>query len=200
MSRRWIFILCFSCACTTQKKSPAAAQKDDAACQRSWQYKTMSDTLSGTIKFFEQPIVHCGILSTASVALVKTESGKIVRVLSLCDIKKDFQTPNRFAIGDSVVIGSAEMPEFRVDLIPVDPEACTLGEHFSGEYQTCDRDCKNALYFRLIRKHNCPGGESFSIYQFKNNLLRYIFKQRQTASHYNRVHTNLVFIYQIKFR
>jgi hypothetical protein len=119
-------------SCTTQKSTTTTEVNTAVACKGNWRYVSLTDTVSGIIAFYEQPIVHCGVVSTASVGLIKTNSGKIIRVLSLCNIKKDFQTPNQFVKGDSVIIAASETPKFRVDLIPIDPEVCTLKYAYFG--------------------------------------------------------------------
>lgn len=119
-------------SCTSQKGASQARQNKAKDCKGKWTYVSLPDTVSGIIIFYEQPIIHCGVVSTASVALIRINSGKVVTVLSLCNIKKDSQSPNQFEHRDSVIVGLSKPPGFRVDLIPIDPEACTLKYAYFG--------------------------------------------------------------------
>lgn len=136
--RKYLFVtmstvIIFSYTFCTPLRSSTTTQLNKAvACKGNWKYVSLTDTVWGVIAFYEQPIVHCDFVSTASVALFKTISGKSIRVLSLCNIKKDLQTPNQFFIGNSVIIGVSATPKFRVDLVPIDPEACNLNYAYFG--------------------------------------------------------------------
>jgi hypothetical protein len=102
------------------------------SCQAQWKYHNLDSELTGTVTFYEQPIVFCGVVSTASVGLIKLENGSLVRVLTLCNAKGGFSVASKFKEGDKVKITSVEKPEFRVDLVPYDPKACDLDEAFFG--------------------------------------------------------------------
>jgi hypothetical protein len=104
-------------------------------CKTKWKYSNLNKVLNGSILYYEQPVVECGILSTASVALIRTEAGDTLRVLSMCDTKKDFNTAPAFKLGERVKVTPSEKPSFRVDLMPVDWESCRLVIAYFGTIQ-----------------------------------------------------------------
>lgn len=101
-------------------------------CQGKWKYLELDDELTGEVLFYEQPIVVCGTVSTASVSLIEIEDGSIVRVLSLCNSKNGLSAKNTFNKGDKVKITKAEKPNFKVDLVPYDPKVCELDVAYFG--------------------------------------------------------------------
>jgi len=108
------------------------SQDTKLPCQVNWIYIDLHKEIKGKIIFYAQPVVACGIVSVAATALIETESGDTIRVLSLCHIKKDFQTKNDFETGSSVLVTPSEKPKFRVDITPADPKHCTLKETYFG--------------------------------------------------------------------
>lgn len=137
MPRRFLFstIFLFASFLTFGQKQDLDKYQ---GCQRRWKYKNLEKGFSGTIVFFEQPVVMCGVASTASVALVKTDNGETLRVLTMCNIKKDFNTPPGFKVGEKVKITPDEKPAFRVDIIPVDFLSCRLRTAYFGIIQKVD--------------------------------------------------------------
>ena len=105
------------------------------SCQRQWKYENLAKSFSGTIEFFEQPAVMCGTVSSASVALIKTENGETVRVLTMCNSKEDFNASPTFNTGEKVIITPSEKPSFKVDIVPVDPASCRLKSAYFGTIQ-----------------------------------------------------------------
>jgi len=101
-------------------------------CQREWKYQDLSKGLNGLIIFYDQPVVMCGVVSTASVAIIKTDSGDTIRVLTMCNTKKDFSSPTAFSTGQSVTITPSEKPRFRIDFMPVDLQSCELNTAYFG--------------------------------------------------------------------
>ncbi len=104
-------------------------------CKTKWKYLNLDKALTGSILYYEQPVVACGMVSTASVALIRTDAGDTIRVLSMCDIKKDFNTPPAFKLGERVSVTPSEKPTFRIDLMPVDWEGCRLMSAYFGIIQ-----------------------------------------------------------------
>ncbi|WP_210465383.1 hypothetical protein [Rufibacter roseolus] len=106
--------------------------KEKTSCQSDWKYNKLEKDIVGTVLFNEQPTVLCGRISTALVSLVRTEAGDTVRVLNLCNTKKGADSPNEFSIGSKVVIKPSKSSAGKIDLIPVDPRACTLKFTYFG--------------------------------------------------------------------
>ena len=102
-------------------------------CQREWKYQDLSQGLKGLIIFYDQPVVVCGVVSTASVAIVKTESGDTIRVLTICNTKKDFSSAAAFSAGERVTITPSEKPSFKIDFMPVDLQSCKLNTAYFGQ-------------------------------------------------------------------
>jgi hypothetical protein len=78
------------------------------------------DSLKGTVLFHKMATTECGFLSTASLTLIETEEGDTIRVLDLCNTKKDFRT------GSFVTLRAQRKPDFSIDILPFDPKACAF--------------------------------------------------------------------------
>lgn len=74
----------------------------------------------------------CGVVSTASVTLLHTTAGDTIRILSVCHVKKGFNFPNECTVGDKNSVSPQPKPAFRVELIPEDPEACSMKKTYFG--------------------------------------------------------------------
>jgi hypothetical protein len=104
-------------------------------CQRHWKYKELESSFSGTVIFFDQPTVKCGVVSTASVALIKRDNGDTIRVLTICNNKKEFDSHSTFQPGEKVTITPSEAPSFTVNIMPVDFASCRLTSAYFGRIQ-----------------------------------------------------------------
>lgn len=105
-------------------------------CQKNWKYLNLEKDIRGVVLYYDQPVIACGVsISTASVALIKTAKGDTLRILTLCNTKKEFKVRSEFEPGYNVYIRAVLKPPFRVDLIPVDPYACSIKEAYFGTVQ-----------------------------------------------------------------
>lgn len=95
-------------------------------CQQSWKYRNLEKSTKGTIIFHKKPSLSCGIMSVASVSIIKTDNGNIIRVLELCNTEKDFPA------GSYVYIEPESKPSFHVDWVPYDTKACIILETYFG--------------------------------------------------------------------
>jgi hypothetical protein len=118
---------------TSHGQNPMVNKLQD--CQREWKYKDLGKSVIGTILFYDQPSVLCGAVSTASVALIRTGDGDTLRVLTMCNTKKDNNTKLPFSLGEKVTVTPFEKPSFRVDIIPVDIASCSLETAYFGIIQ-----------------------------------------------------------------
>ena len=124
----FFFLFAFFASGVSQQTPRDTIQK----CKSKWTYLKMEKSIIGSIVYYEQPTVLCGTVATASVALVKTDIGDTIRILFLCDTKKDFNTPPSFKPGERVSVIPGEDPTFRIDIHPLDPEACRLLTTYFG--------------------------------------------------------------------
>jgi len=56
-----------------------------------------------------------------------SEAGDTLRILELCNVD------NKFSAGAKVKINPESVPSFRIDIIPEDPEACSLMNSYLGK-------------------------------------------------------------------
>jgi hypothetical protein len=129
-----ILLLMSSLVTYGQKQKLDALQQ----CQSQWKYENLEKSFTGSIIFFDQPAVMCGVVSTASVALIKKDNGDTVRVLTMCNIKKDFNTPPNLKTGERVIVTSSGKPSFRIDIMPVDFASCRLKTAYFGLIQKAE--------------------------------------------------------------
>jgi|GEM_PF-5136922 hypothetical protein len=103
-------------------------------CREDWQYLNLTKQLEGKIIFFQQPDFGCGTLSNASNAIILTDKGDTIRVLTSCDVKPIHSSP-RFILNDYVVVAttSFDFAKYRIDFIPSDPFSCVLKVAYFGE-------------------------------------------------------------------
>ena len=73
-----------------------------------WEYFDLDDTIKLKVISHYLATVDCGILATASLTIGTSESGEAIRVLELCNTKKDF-TPNEI-----IKVIPAKKPPFQV--------------------------------------------------------------------------------------
>jgi hypothetical protein len=112
-----LFTLFIILAC----REPSQKEWDDfAKCRNSWQYFNVKDSLKGKVLFHKMATIEYGFLSTASLTLIETEEGDTIRVLDLCNTKKDFRT------GSFVTLRAQRKPDFSIDIVPFDPKACVF--------------------------------------------------------------------------
>jgi hypothetical protein len=95
-------------------------------CQQKWEYRNLNSNISGIILFHQKAGGSCGIFSTASVSIIKSEKGDTLRVLEMCNTDKDF------SVGSHISVKSETKPSFRVDIVPYDPKACIILETYFG--------------------------------------------------------------------
>ncbi|MEO6151061.1 MAG: hypothetical protein ABIN95_01050 [Mucilaginibacter sp.] len=100
-------------------------------CQKDWKYLEIKKEMTGTILFYDQPTFFCGRISTASIAILKTETGDTIRILTLCHIRLS-KAPNEFTPGDIVTVTPTEAPSFQVDFVPYDPQVCIIKTAYFG--------------------------------------------------------------------
>jgi hypothetical protein len=96
-------------------------------CKQSWKYFNLKDSLTGHVLFHKKASIECGIFSSASLTLVKTSKGDTIRVLDLCNTKKDFD------IGSFVTVQPQPKPGFGIDVIPFDIKTCIFKQTCFGE-------------------------------------------------------------------
>lgn len=92
MTRTIVFItlsiFLFSCFNKIRSKNAFSPQND---CEKSWNYFSLTDTLTGRVLFHEKPPFTCGILTTASLTVIKTEKNDTIRVLWVCNMNVVFK-------------------------------------------------------------------------------------------------------------
>ena len=102
---------------------------DAFSCQTEWKYLKLRDTVSGVVVFDSKASVNCGIFSSASTTLIRTDHGDIIRILQMCN------TDIKLKLGARVKFAPEGVPSFRVDDIPYDPKACEIKEAYFGRAQ-----------------------------------------------------------------
>ena len=119
--------------CTDQTK-----RKDSTyLCQANWRYLELKEPIKGELIFYEQPTIKCGIFSTASVALVKMNNGKTIRVLGLCNSRTETrESQSDFVAKKFILVKPKRVPDFRIDIIPADPLSCSDTETYFGTIQS----------------------------------------------------------------
>ena len=100
-----ISILLLSSFNKTRNNKLAFANTD---CEANWNYFSLTDTLKGRVLFHAKPPFTCGILTTASLTVIKTDKKDTIRVLWLCNNNVDFKK------SDIVKIYPAKKPDFGV--------------------------------------------------------------------------------------
>jgi len=99
--------------------------------QLSWIYANLDKEIKGTIVFYDQPGVACGIVSTESVALIKLSESDTIRILGLCDVTAD-KIHDKFMPGDMVSVTPDKRPSFYIDILPVDPKTWIIKRTYFG--------------------------------------------------------------------
>ena len=105
------------------------------SCRQTWTYSKLVEDVNGTIVFYERTPALCGYISTASIALVRTDKLDTIRVLTLCGNSDRGNGEIKFNVGDKVQITPERVPSFKVDLFAVDPKECEITETFFGKVQ-----------------------------------------------------------------
>jgi len=113
--------ICLTGTCQFDKQ-----YNDASECQKKWIYKKLSKQITGTIIYHKTVSVHCGIFSTAAVGIILTQQGDTLRVLELCNLDK------KFAVGSIIKVEPADIPGFRIDIVPYDPKVCNLINTYFG--------------------------------------------------------------------
>ena len=127
-----ILCLCsiFLLYCTDQRRS-------NDTCQTKWRYLELKEPLKGELIFYKQPTIKCGYFSTASVALVKVNNGKTIRVLILCNSRTETrESQSDFVAKKLVLVKPKRVPDFRIDIVPADPLSCSDIETYFGIIQS----------------------------------------------------------------
>lgn len=106
------------------------------SCRQTWTYSKLDEDVNGTIVFYEKAPALCGYLSSASIALVRTDKLDTIRVLTLCGNSSTENREIKFNVGDKVQITPERVPSFKVDLFAVDPKECEITETFFGKVQS----------------------------------------------------------------
>jgi hypothetical protein len=73
-----IFLLCIAYPLFAQKEST------DSPCRKNWRYLKTEKVIKGELMYF-LPVSGCGYFTSATLAIVKTENGDLIRVLQVCD-------------------------------------------------------------------------------------------------------------------
>lgn len=100
MMIRLFTILLFSIlvvSCTNRKltkKEIAAANK----CRDNWQYINLQDTVSGEVLYHAKASFGCGVLTSASLTIIKTTEKDTIRILWRCNTEIDFKVNQRVKI------------------------------------------------------------------------------------------------------
>ena len=102
------------------------------SCQNKWEYLDLKKQLVGTILSFHQPIVECGVMSSASNAIIKLSNGDTIRILTLCNTK-EIDSLEKFKVGEIVQIIPETKPSFQVGIIPYDKWSCSINRVYFGE-------------------------------------------------------------------
>ena len=76
--------------------------------QCKWAFFKLSDTTQGIVIKYEKQSTPCGVLATASLAIIKTKQDTI-RVIALCD-------ENNYRVGQKVKLIPANEPSFQVNI------------------------------------------------------------------------------------
>lgn len=117
------FLITRLCGFSQTKGQQAKAQE----CKTKWGYDQLKQVVNGEVLYHRKAPVSCGIFSTASVTLVRTESGDTIRVLELCNTKKDFKR------GAKVKVTPEGDKTWVVGIVPFDPKACILMKAYFGK-------------------------------------------------------------------
>ena len=113
----FISLILYSLTSFSQSKEEQAKGQD---CKTKWSYYQLKGTTKGVVLYHQNSLVSCGIISTASVTLIRTDSGNIIRVLELCNRQRFFQ------IGRKVSVVADGDKSSRGHYVPYDPQACTI--------------------------------------------------------------------------
>jgi len=109
----FLTILSFiSLFCAGQKTNSVEVNSENN-CRGTWQYFSLQGTIKGQVLFHTKASVHCGVLATASLTIIRTMTNDTIRVLELCNTSVYFKNFAR------VEISPNQRPSFNV-LIPFD--------------------------------------------------------------------------------
>lgn len=75
-----------------------------------WVDVTLDHPVSGTILFYKPAQFYCGILATASLTIIQEGNGDSLRVITLCNMSKEFQ------VGQRIIVFPDTKPSFGVTL------------------------------------------------------------------------------------
>lgn len=130
-----IFLILLICSLLKVHSQPILNPERSKQCQIKWEYLELEKDISGTLIFYDRPFFLCGMLSNASVSLIKLNTGDTIRVLSMCDSKDRPNSKNKYSGGIEVIVKPSTKPKFRVDIIPPDPKACDIFKSYFGLVQ-----------------------------------------------------------------
>jgi hypothetical protein len=84
-----IFILLISFGAIAQKQriTGDVGQKIDLSYQKNWIYFKLTDTIEVKIIKHFPANFHCGTATSASLTIVKTKKGEIIRLLNICNLR-----------------------------------------------------------------------------------------------------------------
>jgi hypothetical protein len=105
------------------KEGQAKAQE----CKTNWEYDQLKQVVKGEVVYHHKALALCGIFSTASVTLVHTEEGYIIRVLEMCNTEKDFKK------GAKVKVTPEGDKSWSAGMVPFDPQACRIMKAYFGK-------------------------------------------------------------------
>jgi hypothetical protein len=117
------FVVCHLFVLAQTKEEQAKAQE----CKTNWEYGQLKASVRGEVLYHHKALALCGILSTASVTLVRTENGLIIRVLEMCNTDKDFKK------GAKVKVTPEGDKTWTVGMVPFDPQACKIMKAYFGK-------------------------------------------------------------------
>lgn len=70
----------------------------DFGYKHKWQYFKLEDTLVAKVIQHLPAPAYCGILATASITIVETQKGDIIRILDMCNVSNQYKAAQKIKI------------------------------------------------------------------------------------------------------
>lgn len=125
--KRITFSMFLLLRCSISFSQTTEEQDKGQKCKTKWKYYQLKHVTDGDVLYHQKALVWCGIFSTASVTLIRTEKGDTIRVLQMCN------TETVFRKGTKVTVVPEGDKTWRVDLVPYDPQGCMIMEVCFGK-------------------------------------------------------------------
>lgn len=117
------FLVSYFTGFSQTQEEQAKAQE----CKTKWDYNPLNQIVKGEVLYHHKALALCGIFSTASVTLIRTLDGRIIRVLEMCNTEKDFKK------GAKVKVTPEGDKTWTVGIVPFDPQACQIRKAYFGK-------------------------------------------------------------------